>query len=280
MKLRELVNLIGFRPRPQRYGYRLRHFELPDDGRVDYAQWMHPREAEQEITGEAVAALREFLTKGDFCIDIGAHSGDTAIPMGLAVGKNGCVLALEPNDYIFPVLEKNSTLNRDRTNIVPLMVAATPEDGEVEFEYSDSGFCNGGRHEGISKWKHGHAFKLKVQGINLSHRLRRDFANRLDRLRFIKVDTEGYDLPVLRSIADVIDECQPFVMAEMYKLTSPEYRAGLYEFFASRGYTIFKMDSDFELQGQRIGPEDLMNWKHYDIYCEPSSEPTSGTRNG
>jgi len=61
-------------------------------------------------------------------------------------------------------LKKNAELNAATTNIIPLMFAATPEDAEMEFQYSDSGYCNGGRFEGMSKWLHGHAFKLGVQG--------------------------------------------------------------------------------------------------------------------
>lgn len=56
------------------------------------------------------------------------------------------------------------------------MFAATPESGEYEFEYSDAGFCNGRLHEGISKWRHGHAFNLKVRGENLQSYIAETFA--------------------------------------------------------------------------------------------------------
>ncbi len=270
MKLRELVNLIGFRPRPKRYGFEVRQFQLPDDGLVEYAQWLHPREGPQEITGESVARLREFVGEGDFCIDIGAHSGDTAIPMGLAAGKSGCVLALEPNGYVYPVLEKNSQLNQTKTNIVPWMVAATPEDGEVEFEYSDSGFCNGGRHEGISKWKHAHAFKLRVQGVNLGRKLRERYADRLPRLKLIKTDAEGYDLAVVRSLADVIEEFKPYVLSEVFKHTELPYRTELLAFFEDRGYTVYRPGRDGNLKGTELSADALMEWKHYDVFAVPT----------
>ena len=34
---------------------------------------------------------------------IGAHIGDTTLPIALAAGKKGFVLALEPNPYVFHV---------------------------------------------------------------------------------------------------------------------------------------------------------------------------------
>jgi len=269
LKLRELLNLIGLRPGPKRYGFEVRQFHLPGDGLIEYAQWLHPHEARQQITAASVARLREFVDEGDFCIDVGAHTGDTAIPMALAAGKSGCVLALEPNGYVYPVLERNSRLNPDKTNIVPWMVAATPEDGEVVFEYSDSGFCNGGRHEGISKWKHAHAFELKVQGVNLARALRERHADRLPRLKLIKTDAEGYDLAVVRSLADVIEEYRPYVLSEVFKLTERSYRAELLAFFEERGYAVYRPGGDGGLRETRLTEALLMERRHYDVFAVP-----------
>jgi len=107
--------------------------------------------------------------------------------------KPVCVFALEPNKYVFPVLKKNSKLNLDKTNIVPLMFAATKTDGEFEFNYSDSGFCNGGFHENISKMRHAHAFSLKIEGRNLLKYLEVEPPELIPKIRFIKMDAEGYD---------------------------------------------------------------------------------------
>ena len=63
------------------------------------------------------------------------------------------MLALEPKPYVFLILKKNSELNREKTNIVPLMFAATSEPGSFVFHYSDDGFCNGGLHKGVRRWR-------------------------------------------------------------------------------------------------------------------------------
>ena len=167
MKLKHVPYLLGRKPVPQTYGYKTLSFELPVEGKVDYAQWLHPRSYHKPILRETVDALRTFLRPGDVAIDIGAHAGDFTVPIALAVGSSGAVLAFEPNPYVYPVLAANAALNKEKTNIIPMMYAATPQDGEIEFEYSDSGFCNGGRHDGMSKWLHGHVFRLAVQGRNL-----------------------------------------------------------------------------------------------------------------
>ena len=213
--------------------------------------------------------MRSFLNKGAFCIDIGAHTGDTALPFALAVGKEGAVLALEPNKYVFKVLEETARLNADKTSIIPLMAAATDQDGEFEFEYSDSGFCNGGLHEGISKWKHGHAFKLKIQGVNLTQILKNQYQEKLPKLKFIKTDTEGYDLSVIKSLLEIIKEYRPYLQIELFKDTTSSYRKEMYNLISSLNYSIYKVNSDIELQGDELKPGDLMTWSGYDIFCVP-----------
>lgn len=269
MKLKDIFFLLGLKPNPREYGFTVRSFELAREGRIDYAQWLHPSETPKEMTQAAVDELRTFLSPGDVAIDIGAHTGDTAIPMALAVGPAGCVIALEPNRYVFPVLRKNSELNRVKTNIVPLMLAAAARDGDMVFEYSDSGYCNGGLHEGMSKWTHGHAFELKVTGRDLDNLMRTEFGELLPRIRYIKVDAEGYDCTIIKAIGRIISECRPFIKAEVYKKTGNSERAELFNTIRNHGYVIHKVESDTRFRGEIINTGNLMKWRHYDIFCVP-----------
>ena len=269
MKAKEIFYLLGLRPKPRTYGYEIRSHLLARDGEIRYAQWLHPHEKLKHISQEAVDELRRFLKPGDVAIDIGAHSGDSALPMALAVGPSGVVLALEPNPYVFPILEKTAELNSPRMHILPLEFAATPEDGEVEFEYSDSGYCNGGRHEGISRWKHAHAFKLKVRGRNLATVLERNYAELVPRVRYIKVDAEGYDLIVLSTLSGLITRTRPYIRAEVFKGTSGEQRAELLRLLESCGYAVHKLESEENYLGPRLGVSDLTRWPHFDVFCVP-----------
>src|SRR5207302_1825532 len=136
-----------------------------------FARWKHPSETPKTIEQASVDAVRGFLREGDVAIDIGAHTGDSTLPIALAVGREGRVLALEPNPYVFRILDVNASLNPEKTAITPLMFAAMPSDGPFDFEYSDTGFCNGGFHEGVSRWTHGHVHRLTVEGRNLARYL-------------------------------------------------------------------------------------------------------------
>src|SRR5215207_11412571 len=212
-KLMSLQRL--FRPRQRvafaDYGYEVREFDLPRDGVVAYSQWLHPYDLPKIITQPAVDAIRQFVSTGDFVIDVGAHSGDTTVPMALAAGQGGCTLALEPNPYVFKVLAANAAHNRDKSNIVPRCCAATQTDGEFVFHYSDPGFCNGG-FRSQQRWRfYRRKYALTIQGRNLLAMLQTDFAGWLPKLSYIKVDAEGYDRAILASILPIIVERRPAI---------------------------------------------------------------------
>lgn len=272
MKLKEYLYMLGLQPKQKKYGYHVKSFDLPSIGIVEYAQWEHPYEKEKEITEENVSYLKTIIQSGDFCIDIGSHSGDTTVPMALAAGSEGLVLALEPNPYVFHVLNKNSFLNIEKTNIMPLMVAATTQFEDLHFEYSDSGFCNGGLHKNISKWRHGHAFKLKVSGINLTNVLKNKFQDRLEQLKYIKTDAEGFDLYILESIEDIVKEFRPIIKSEIFRHVDQGYRDKMHDYFTSKGYTVYKVEHEENYKGQILKKSDMSNWSHYDIFCLPEEQ--------
>jgi FkbM family methyltransferase len=269
VKLRDLPRALGFGTGLREYPSDIQSFTLATDGDVRLATWRHPGETPKTITQEAVNALRVFLREGDVAIDIGAHTGDSTMPMALAVGPRGAVFALEPNPYVFKVLALNATLNPGTTRIVPLMFAAMPTDGEFEFEYSDEGYCNGGFHQSISRWRHGHFSKLRVQGRNLANYLRANAADELSRLRLIKIDTEGFDREIVRSLVDLVKIRRPYIKSEIYKHLSAGERAGYFDDLRGLGYRVFKCE-DTVYRGEALGrPDDLMRWRHFDIFAVP-----------
>jgi FkbM family methyltransferase len=269
VKLRDLPRAIGFDSPPREYPFEVCTFNLPADGEVRLARWLHPGETPKAVTQESVDALRSFLREGDVAIDIGAHTGDSTIPMALAVGPRGSVFALEPNPYVFKVLVVNAGLNPARTHIVPLMFAAMPEDGSFEFEYSDSGYCNGGFHQGISRWTHGHFSKLRVAGRNLPAYLREHAPDTLPRIRYVKIDTEGFDRAVVRSMAALISQARPYIKTEIYKHLPAGERSVYYDELRGLGYRLFKCEDEGQYRGRELERSDLSRWKHFDVFAIP-----------
>ncbi len=277
MKLKEVFYGLGLRPKLREYPFEISTYKLPKDGEINFAFWQHPSARRRERSGKGlkltqpmVDTLRAFLDPGDVAIDIGAHTGDSSIPIALAVGLKGAVFALEPNLYAYKVLLANSALNRTKTNIFPLNIAATPEDGSFEFEYSDPGFCNGGFHAGIDSWKHTHFFKLTVTGRNLPSFLSSNFPEEAKRVRYIKIDTEGFDRAVASSLRKVLIQQKPYLKTEMYKHTPESERRGYYRDLRELGYTLYKVESEEEdYRAKPLHEADVMKWSHYDVFAVP-----------
>ena len=268
MKLKDLPRVLGFASPPREYPSEIETFVLPRDGEVRLARWLHPGETPKVVTQASVDALRSFLREGDVAIDIGAHTGDSTLPIALAVGPRGTVFALEPNSYVFKILAENAVLNVAKTHIVPLMFAAMPNDGEFQFEYSDAGYCNGGFHQSISRWKHGHFAPLRVAGRNLAEYLRQTWPEDLARVRFIKIDTEGFDRTVATTLADVLRSARPYLKTEIYKHLPGRERAAYYDDLRRLGYRVFKCE-EYAYRGEELGRQDLTRWKHFDIFAVP-----------
>ncbi len=270
MKLKEFMYVLGLRPKPRRYGQRRQIIDLPIDGKVEYARWLHPKAQDLRIAPEEMLELRRFLKPGDFAIDIGAHSGDSTLPIALACGVEGAVLALEPNPYAFEILKANAALNPQKTNIVPLCCAITEQDGTFEFSYGDPGFINGGDFSERSVWEHGSAFTIQVRGRPLQHILNDMPAERVSRLRYIKTDTEGHDARILHSIRDILERYRPYIKAEVYGRLSSEERIGLHGSLSGLGYSVFKVEGGMLFTERRLSAPDMMRWTHFDIFAVPT----------
>jgi len=253
------------------YGFQVKEFDLESDGKVDYARWLHPYEKTKSITQNTVNFFRRYTRIDGLAIDIGAHTGDTTVPMALAVGPGGTVLALEPNPHVFKILQKNSELNKSKTNIVPLCFAATDLDGEFEFNYSDASYCNGGFFQSLKSQKHGHKHILKVRGKNLEAYLRSEYNDILPTLTLVKVDAEGYDKEVLKSLKTILTEYKPVIISECNKNLIAEERTELFNVLAGLGYAIKKLEdfSDESKTSSINKASDMMNWQHFDLIAIP-----------
>jgi len=268
MKLKHLPRALGLPSVVREYPFAVSTCHLPVDGDVQLAVWRHPSERLKTVTQANVNALRTFLRPGDVAIDIGAHTGDSTVPIALAAGPAGTVYALEPNPYVFKVLAANAGLNGSKTHIVPLMFAATQEDGDFEFAYSDHGFCNGGASDWLHRWTNGHFWNLRVAGRNLAAYLQAEAPHDIARIRYIKLDTEGFDRVVFGTLAGIVERARPYIKTEIYRHLPEGERLGYYDDLRRAGYRLFLCEDD-DRRGAEVRREAMIERPHFDVFAVP-----------
>ena len=257
------------------YPHSIISFDLEQDGKIEFANWENPLVTAIHITQSDVDFFRRFIKRGDFVIDIGANIGDTTVPMAIAAGKEGTTLGFDPNPYVYKILEANAALNPDKTNIIPVCSAISKEEEEFYFISSEASFANGGisptRESNHGKF----VYPQKVKGVNLLDFLKMNHKELLNKLSFIKIDTEGYDKEILKSISDLIAELKPIIVAESFGKSSDEAKMELFEQISIHGYDLFYFE-DFKhnTTTQEIKTaEDMCEWRNtINIYALPNEK--------
>jgi FkbM family methyltransferase len=182
-------------------------------------------------------------------IDIGANIGDTTVPMAICAGASGIALGFDPNPYILKILEKNASLNKDKTNIIPVPFAISEREEEFYFVSSEASFGNGGISPTPESKLGRFVYPDKIKGVNLEKYLEQNYPDRLSGFSFIKIDTEGYDKEIIKSIRSLLIRCKPAIVAESYGKSSNEEKIELYEVIEQMGYEIFYFE-DFNIKAR------------------------------
>lgn len=206
--------------------------------KINYHRWLHPWQGDWEInylfTEKILSNLSRIISPGSTVIDIGAHTGNMSIAYSLFADK---VLSFEPNPAVFEVLEKNSKLN---PNIYPYNYAISDEEGPLTFHYSDYGFCNGGfatrTKFGIGVT--GHKVPIDVWAVNLEKFLQEENIN-IENLSLIKIDAEGHDKEILKTLTNIIHKYQPTIITEIYTGSNIDEINELIDIIHSLGYKAY-----------------------------------------
>ena len=252
----------------KKYPTQIDTFDINGFGKIKFANWNNPLVKPKVFSSNQIDFFGKFLKEGDLAIDIGANIGHMTIPIAIAVGKKGMVLGFDPNPYVFEILLENSKLNPDVTNINAFNYAISDNDDEFYYNSSEASFNNGG----ISKEKqnrHGKfSLSSKVKGVNLENFLEENYHDIILNLKLIKIDTEGYDKEIIKSISGLLNKYKPVIITECFGKTDTAARTEHFELLKSKGYSLYYF-SDFNIN-PTITPienkEDMQNWKHFDFY--------------
>ena len=121
--------------------------------------------------------------------------------------------------------------------------------------------------------KHGKfVHNKKVQGVNLKSFLEANYMEWVNKLSFIKIDTEGYDKEILKSISDLLQKYKPVVIAESFGKASDADKMELFDVIVNNGYDIYYFeDFDINLKVEKFKSHfDMIRFRsNINIYATP-----------
>jgi len=132
-------------------------------------------------------------------IDVGAHIGAVSVYLARLFTK---VVALEAVPATFQYLARNTA---SLANVTALNAAAGSEPGEVFFSHYP-------KHGQLSHVTNREHEEQTIRVGPIAVRTIDSFG--YSRVSFMKIDVEGYELPVLRGAEETIRRCRPLILIE------------------------------------------------------------------
>ena len=138
------------------------------------------------------AVFRQLLRPGDTVFDVGANEGWFSMVACQCVAPNGRVLAVEPQERLWPVILENASLNHF-ANLALLPFGVSREEGVVSMNLYPT------LNSGSSNFGPGKRRFDKVQRVTVMPLERLIDQSGVDRIDLMKIDIEGFELEALRS---------------------------------------------------------------------------------
>jgi FkbM family methyltransferase len=149
---------------------------------------------------------------GDVVFDVGANIGCYSLQSSKAVGKTGRVFAFEPNSASFELLSKNVRVNH-ANNVAPFRLAlgrfASTASLNIYNKAGNSSFYRKDQEAGLKQ--------IGVESVQVKTLDEIASQHKIDNLRVLKIDTEGYELEVLKGATKTLSSNHPRIALETHK---------------------------------------------------------------
>lgn len=183
----------------------------------------------------------QLLQDGDVYVDVGANIGYDSLLAAKHVGRSGTVVSIEASPRIFSLLSNNIRRN-GATNVRPVNMAASDRRGTLTV-YS-------GSHKNI-----GHTTTVAARGFPKEGDVETApidevlTPDELQRLRLIKIDVEGAELPILNRLVDTL-HLYPKELCVIVEASVSEDPAGWHDVFRrfrDAGFSAYHIANQYEI---------------------------------
>jgi FkbM family methyltransferase len=171
---------------------------------------------------------------GDRCVDVGANVGVHTVRLARLVGRDGEVIAIEPDPDVVRRTQRNIALN-GLPNVRIIGAAASERVGELRLYRP-------------SPWDTNRARASLMHHPYLTGATTTVPVETLDGIcdgapvALIKIDVEGHEAAVVRGAADTISRYSPSIVFEYAPdLLDDEVAQTPFDWLAQRGYEIFRI---------------------------------------
>lgn len=159
--------------------------------------------------------LKRLINKNAVIFDIGANAGLLSLPFAKIHVPKGIVYAFEPDNEVVKQLKRNIKLNCFRNIIVrELALQNNAAISKIKLYKNRAIHDNGLRNDGLSTIEEKSTYKISTRIVNASTVDRFVKENNIDKLEFIKIDTEGSEYKVLKGAINTIKKFHPIILYE------------------------------------------------------------------
>ena len=190
----------------------------------------------------------ENVSPGDFVLDIGGHVGQYAVMLASLVSDAGCVITFEPDPTAREVLRQNLELNAFTGHVEIEPVALFDQNSEHTFFSKGADSMSSLARSGLgANAQAPDLVEYRVQTVRLDDYLAE---KKLSSPRFVKLDTEGAEINILRGAGKLL-QSDTTIVCELHPYTWDEFGTSFEELLAivrTCGKTIEYLDPSFRIQ--------------------------------
>jgi FkbM family methyltransferase len=210
---------------------------------------------------EEVDWLKEHVTKGSVCLNIGSNVGYFALQMAKLTGPEGFVYAVEPNRDVLPFLKLN-VKNSGYKNVKVIKKAASNKGGVRKLYLNRVNFGDSRLFDPRSTLGGGNHLEMGFKNkpsYRLVRAIKIDDALKDKKIDIVLIDTQGFDHLVIQGMREIISQFKPKILTEFV----PQWISDMgwdplevLEEYKDHGYQIMSLDFDVK---SPVSPKKLLS---------------------